>query len=483
MAIHDLTFTGWGNYTDGDGNAFTLDWSSSANMRGNRLFPYVDAIRQAVNEKVGISTSAYAAYDLTGHAETEERMSTRWYTAQLDSPPMYAKWAEAVLKQAIIYLWYDPQFVLDKARGQWVKRGAVSTVNNLGTDWLEDSFDDGDLYIGAVARTLAGSEAEYYSILDSVHEGMLADADIVAADTLAWWRALPEIGYATYPATDYIGALDNILFVLPSSELFLSIKDLLDVLVEYVDSRALMSYYPVLSNDMHTTKITAEAFREGTAFEDPIMIVPTAIPIADVEAVKDDAFSDFSGSSWVEGSYSAGSGWTYPSSPSHYFYVYLFAGVMMEMAVEDTGGRDNPRPVEITANCIRGRKTFSIKMTGDVSRDVEVAWLIDLERGSPDNLRPQFQTQDFPTITGDKAYASMRSSETAGEGWVEYNFGNFGTMPLNSLYKPHVYYEYPIDDGGTLVNTNPAPYGWSNVKYPTMLVKQDFDVSGGFIFR
>ena len=53
-----LTFTSWANYTDDDGNARTLSWTSAATIRGNLLRAHAEAIRQAIKER-------YQALELT----------------------------------------------------------------------------------------------------------------------------------------------------------------------------------------------------------------------------------------------------------------------------------------------------------------------------------------------------------------------------------------------------------------------------------
>lgn len=52
MIPHRVTFGDWDHYTDGYGTAFTLDWSAPAAMRGRFSYPYIEAIRQALNERM-----------------------------------------------------------------------------------------------------------------------------------------------------------------------------------------------------------------------------------------------------------------------------------------------------------------------------------------------------------------------------------------------------------------------------------------------
>ena len=54
MPSHTLTFSDWNNYVDGNGNSHTLDWSSPAAMAGQFLYPYVEALRQAANERLAV---------------------------------------------------------------------------------------------------------------------------------------------------------------------------------------------------------------------------------------------------------------------------------------------------------------------------------------------------------------------------------------------------------------------------------------------
>jgi hypothetical protein len=57
-----LTFSDWSHYTDDDGNARTLDWSSDAAVRGGPIRPYLAAVCGALLERVRVSlTSAEIA--------------------------------------------------------------------------------------------------------------------------------------------------------------------------------------------------------------------------------------------------------------------------------------------------------------------------------------------------------------------------------------------------------------------------------------
>jgi len=48
----ELTFTDWEHYTDSDGTARVLDWSSPVAMRGQPVYPFLEALRQAMAERV-----------------------------------------------------------------------------------------------------------------------------------------------------------------------------------------------------------------------------------------------------------------------------------------------------------------------------------------------------------------------------------------------------------------------------------------------
>lgn len=57
----DLTFSDWDNYTDADSNARTLDWTSAAALQGQLAYPYLDALRQALNERQALFASPIPA--------------------------------------------------------------------------------------------------------------------------------------------------------------------------------------------------------------------------------------------------------------------------------------------------------------------------------------------------------------------------------------------------------------------------------------
>lgn len=47
-----LTFTDWEHYTDEDGTAHSLDWTDDAAMVGQFAYPYLEALRQALNARI-----------------------------------------------------------------------------------------------------------------------------------------------------------------------------------------------------------------------------------------------------------------------------------------------------------------------------------------------------------------------------------------------------------------------------------------------
>jgi hypothetical protein len=50
-----LTFSDWSHYTDDDGNARTLDWSSDAAVRGGPIRPYLAAVAAALDERLRVA--------------------------------------------------------------------------------------------------------------------------------------------------------------------------------------------------------------------------------------------------------------------------------------------------------------------------------------------------------------------------------------------------------------------------------------------
>ena len=155
-----LTFTDWGHYTDDGANARTLDWTDYAAMQGQFAYPYLEALRQAVNERTLLYLAPVPALAV--------------------GSPWTRKWAWTVL-DAAISLAIGPNVL----KAYWVKPALLPTLHNvqhytagptLGAAIVDAAYAGLDAYIPGMDETLW--QAALTRLLD--------DAGVTDAAFRAW---------------------------------------------------------------------------------------------------------------------------------------------------------------------------------------------------------------------------------------------------------------------------------------------------------
>jgi len=218
MAIHDLTFTDWDNYTDGDGNAFTLDWTDVAAMTRQFVYPYVEAIRQAVAERVEVS-------------DTSATFAT--FPVALDSPVLSGQWMGAVIKGSIQYLRMssrdDLSYYMRNTSFNWVPPADIGTMHD--TEEYYHTALDGKRYSGSIWDSLFWGGAGIAQWTPAVTK-MLDDAGITDTTFRTWW--LQIVG--DNPVRIEGGSV-AIALLFPFAEVLRNIKLLVSLLVQSVEVR------------------------------------------------------------------------------------------------------------------------------------------------------------------------------------------------------------------------------------------------------
>ena len=227
MAIHDLTFSDWDNYTDGDGNAFTLDWTDVAAMTRQFPYPYIEAIRQAVNERFAISDRGVSSSGIS--------------IAPIATAVLGNGWVNYVLKQAIQYVrgqGFDGDASAQYWRAypfcffDWVKPSAISTTKNLTEGYEEDLMPD--LYTGTYMLDGTDDTTNPLPTWTTVQTTMLDDAGIVDATFRTWWLQT---------GATYISEIqDNMLFAWV--DIVLNLKKILSLLTKCLDQRYPGTLFP-----------------------------------------------------------------------------------------------------------------------------------------------------------------------------------------------------------------------------------------------
>jgi len=212
MAIHDLTFSDWDNYTDGDGTAFTLDWTDVAAMTRQFPYPYVEAIRQALVARFNVSRrNAFVGVLVP---------------ISLNDPVLSTAWVNEVLQKAIQYLrgWSSFFAASSDTPFDWIRPGKILTLDNVPEPYT-DLLTNDTIYIGSSNR------ANYYAMSDGWTHGqtnMLDDAGIVDTAFRTWWLTPNSWG-------GYMGIENNLLF--PFATVLLNVKKMLSLLVNCIDAR------------------------------------------------------------------------------------------------------------------------------------------------------------------------------------------------------------------------------------------------------
>ena len=226
MAIHDLTFTDWDNYTDGDGTAFTLDWTDVAAMTRQFPYPYIEAIRQAVNERFAISDRG--------------DQSNGTAIPPIITLVMGNGWVNNVLKLAIHYVRGKGSFAIDTDSRywsterenwfNWIRPGAISTTKNLTEGYEEILLNY--LYTGTwmLYDSSATQQPQPLARWTTVQTNMLDDAGISDSTFRTWWLQA---------GTEYIAEIqDNMLF--SWVDIVLNLKKMLGLMTMCLDSRGFL---------------------------------------------------------------------------------------------------------------------------------------------------------------------------------------------------------------------------------------------------
>ena len=172
MADHTLTFTDWDNYTDGQGTAFTLDWSSEAAMRGKPAYPYMEALRQALLQRQG-------ALDLLTWGDVSITDIIPGEIADPRHPAVVNEWTAAIAN-AFIYFWHGLS-----EDGYWIVADPTNTLENMHEEFF-DLFVGGESYM--VSQYYYGDH-HMLDVNQLMSDAGITDAafsDFIDGNTLFW---------------------------------------------------------------------------------------------------------------------------------------------------------------------------------------------------------------------------------------------------------------------------------------------------------
>jgi len=436
MAIHDLTFTDWEHYTDGDGNSHTLDWTI-ANMVGSPPYPYLEAIRQALNERFAVS-------------RVELTTSPTYYDIPIDKvsePRLGVFWMQKILREVMSYLWVDRYFLdyeqwYDYRFFQWISP-STPTMNNIQKTFYENM--DGLCYCGSV---YTAENTITYLTRAEVRTAMLDDAGISSTALRDWWLSFDTAA----DIYDIYGSIYNSPpFLMPSSDIIWSMKRMLNLLTESFEMRPCKRY----PGQPFVSAVLGE-YKSGSDRKD--YLSEAEMTAAEIAASLARAAANLNSASWVT------------DSPAVAFPSHLGA---RDVHVED--GREK---YYISTSLSRERVQYDITMLGDVSRAVklyDVVALRDIYGYWYYNGRPIFRPTDFAGITGvptgvqpnvneDGWVYSLNSSGTYGIGDVSITIGDFPTSTM----------DFPATTGSY------SQVGW---RVQEIGIRQNFNVTNGFTFR
>jgi len=453
MAIHDLTFTDWENYTDGDGTAFTLDWTDVAAMTRQFPYPYIEAIRQAVLERTVVSQP---------HRKISD---SYWYTIlPLDTPVLGVMWADYVINCAIQFLWRG-SLVFPRSRygqeggyhAQWVAPSSISTMHNV-EQYFYDAVST-DMYMG----TLASEMGPYDLPPASIHNKMLADAGVTDIAVVAWWNALESLpNYANSPKGNIYG-LHNLFSY---GAILLSIKQMLGLFSKLITRTGLQKTVPTGTDTF--TYMTGIDYRQVlevglTAGTTPAEVFASLIATCNSEP-------------WTAGQFDAP--WGTPPNLGDYMSQFMdnnSASHTLAWRLESLDKR-------YYAAVQRVRENAMIDLRGGASRNIEVGTQTHMMTSNTSYLgRPWFSPSDWAGVTGvpdgygpvspQWVYATERANTLTTHGYLSTSLGDYGNVSLD----PSVFDSPPT--GLPL----PQYTGWHN--RTRIILIEDFDVTDGFIFR
>lgn len=386
--IFDLTFSDWDNYVDGDANAFSLDWSSPAAMLGKPAYPYVDAIRQALNERITISQ--VGATDRTIAAATSSQLSENWI--------------EYVLKTAIEYLRATDFYGANPTSYgafDWIVPGSLSTLHDV-QGGARVALSDSTLYPG---YGLYWADSTLWT---SRVTAMLDAAGIADSALRTWWLSNP--GSPT--------AIEEKM-IFPRADVVHLLKSLLSLLTLGVETRFISSAPEW--NGPNTTP-TANYWRFGKAGT-----YAGAVAIMNAQ-------------SWQATTYTVGVGWsTWPDA-----YLYGFHGDGPGHRGEQASST-NLLDINPGAAFLRWRTDYDIPLYGTAKRDGEIGLLCTMYNPAVGLGSPYLFPSDYAALVNTPAgidpdpggiFVQYEALSGQAGATLSRSVGNFGNVSLPSYPGP-----------------------------------------------
>jgi len=486
MAIHDLTFTDWENYTDGDGNAFTLPWTDAAAMRGTSPYPYLEAIRQATNARIEMTPF----YDRDPAIYFDAAYADEWAIAPLTSAPFYTAWANTVVRRAIEYVWCYKYF--QKTSLQWLVPESVPTLHNVTLKGIK----------ALSPYYYSGPAMEASSTGEVIRERMLDAAGISDATLRAWLMAISYTGYE-YEALGQP-------YVFPFSDIILALKKLLSLLTYCVDTeeiRHVPTELPLggltrtVSEDYNTFAGSTQRYWNYTDFSVGYYKIKELRAQYTLDAL-DSAKAGFP-ANWVASVWD-GAAWVGPPSDG-----LRRSGLAVfnarEIFFEPGGGGGGPGTyVDMFCRISRVRQGHELKLLGSSNRSTAIGYGIQGAGegagfyGTTPYGRDCFNPWDFTGITevpdtdwgtlytytpttpwDDDVYVYVQESPAVSlaGGWHSFVTGDksasLATWQNQIVQKDWEWYVAPP--------LNTGVQGWETSSEVTTV--QNFNVAGGFIFR
>ena len=455
MAIHDLTFTDWENYTDGDGNTHALDWTIPATIKGHSPYPYAEALRQALAERNAVvSTWVEGSRDEILNPSSVYPFSVGLPAVPLDDPVLGVQWIQQVLRSVMDFLWMGR----NTGGMQWIDPSAIATMHNV-----EESYYDlipTKCYTGVA---LADGWDPIIPHLD-IRTNMLNDAGIVDTALRDWWLSF-EVGsdiWGNY--TSGYKMRPPLLFHF--ADIVWSMKRMLDLLTFGVENRSFpnpSNHYDVSYGQVFQKvgEATADKLPDGQGgFLDPTY--------PQFEAMWADSMADMDAAAWDELIPSERPRYGNSPVPQHFsIWVTLHH--------------------RYWADIMRTKCECYFRMFGDFSRNVEMSLRLGTRDGwnLSDYGRTLFNDQDHAGITGVANAPDIpnRQYTITEKRWVYSTFQPFTTQE-EGLLPPITLGDYSaatIEWSETGTDGYRREFcGWTASAF---VIMQDFDVTNGFIFR
>lgn len=419
MASYNLIFSDWDNYTDGAGNVFSLDWSSAAAILNKPVYPYVEAIRQALNERTVVSNRHLSSSSV----------------AVVPSPVFSDGWFAEIVKKAIQYIrtygvndywgWNTETY----GGFYWVSASAPSSLHNVAGDIPWDDYVYASTYI----------YSDFASRWVPAMTRMLDDAGIVDTALRSWWLQNTGTGIADIE-NDILWSFADVIW---------SIKKILQLFTRCVEWRAMPS--GLIGYDYLTLDKTYYRFAKG----------PWSVCV-----------SSLNGQSWTETTFTWGAGWQPYPDAQLYASNLNYACHKAEQHTEGNLMVTLPEGHAV----IRTRKDVQIQFYGTARRDVEVsarmamynpAWILGRPYFKAADFTPEVDVVQETTAYPDPStgFGKVRTISGQSGGKAAQSMGNYGDVSLG---------EYGVDADAV------AYQGYS---ITGMGLIQNFNVANGFVFK